>query len=154
MTMRQADILEYYLRAKPFVKSVKVYDRTGDAVICYSGKRQAVTAALARFSYEDENAIALVPEHTGRELDREFENKLINAIALRYARSLLLPAPIRFALSIFHALKYIKQALRSLSKGRLEVSVLDATAITVSLISGRAKDCRIGDVHAQRRRDA
>ena len=139
MTMRQADILEYYLRAKPFVKSVKVYDRTGDAVICYSGKRQAVTGALARFSYEDENAIALVPEHTGRELDREFENKLINAIALRYARSLLLPAPIRFALSIFHALKYIKQALRSLSKGRLEVSVLDATAITVSLLRREQK---------------
>jgi len=139
MTMRQADILEYYLRAKPFVKSVKVYDRAGDAVICYSGKRQAVTGALARFSYEDENAIALVPEHTGRELDREFENKLINAIALRYARSLLLPAPIRFALSIFHALKYIKQALRSLSKGRLEVSVLDATAITVSLLRREQK---------------
>ena len=139
MTMRQADILEYYLRAKPFVKSVKVYDRTGDAVICYSAKRQAVTGALARFSYEDKHAIALVPEHTGRELDREFENKLINAIAMRYARSLLLPAPIRFALSIFHALKYVKQALRSLSKGRLEVSVLDATAITVSLLRREQK---------------
>ena len=139
MTMRQADILEYYLRSKPFVKTVKVYDRTGDAVICYSGKRRAVTAALARFSYEDKHAIALVPEHTGRELDREFENKLINAIALRYARSLLLPAPIRFALSIFHALKYVKQALRSLSKGRLEVSVLDAAAITVSLLRREQK---------------
>lgn len=139
MTMRQADILEYYLRSKPFVKTVKVYDRTGDAVICYSGKCRAVTAALARFSYEDKHAIALVPEHTGRELDREFENKLINAIAMRYARSLLLPAPIRFALSIFHALKYIKQALRSLSKGRLEVSVLDATAITVSLLRREQK---------------
>ena len=139
MTMRQADILEYYLRSKPFVKTVKVYDRTGDAVICYSGKRRAVTAALARFSYEDKHAIALVPEHTGRELDREFENKLINAIALRYARSLLLPAPIRFALSIFHALKYVKQALRSLSKGRFEVSVLDATAITVSLLRSEQK---------------
>ena len=139
MTMRQADILEYYLRAKPFVKTVKVYDRTGDAVICYSGKRRAVTAALARFSYEDKHAIALVPEHTGRELDREFENKLINAIAMRYARSLLLPAPIRFALSIFHALKYVKQALRSLSKGRLEVSVLDAAAITVSLLRREQK---------------
>ena len=139
MTMRQADILEYYLRSKPFVKTVKVYDRTGDAVICYSGKRRAVTAALARFSYEDKHAIALVPEHTGRELDREFENKLINAIAMRYARSLLLPAPIRFALSIFHALKYVKQALRSLSKGRLEVSVLDAAAITVSLLRREQK---------------
>ncbi len=139
MTMHQADILEYYLRSKPFVKSAKVYDRTGDAVICYKGERHNVISALAKFSYSDKAALALVPEHTGRELDREFEDKLLNAIALRYARRLLLPKPVQFALSVFHALKYIKQALRSLSKGRLEVSVLDATAITVSLIRREQK---------------
>lgn len=139
MTMHQADILEYYLRAKPFVTSAKVYDRTGDAVVCYKGKRQAVVTALARFSYDDEKAVALVPEHTGRELDREFEDKLINAIILRYARRLLLPAPLRFAVSVFHALRYVREALLSLSKGRLEVSVLDATAISVSLIRREQK---------------
>ena len=139
MTMHQADILEYYLRSKPFVKMAKVYDRTGDAVICYKGSRKAVVTALARFSYEDKAAIALVPEHTGRELDREFEGKLIRAVTLRYARRLLLPKPLQFALSVFHALKYIKEALRSLSKGKVEVSVLDATAITVSLIRREQK---------------
>ena len=139
MSLHQADILEYYLRAKPFVKTVKVYDRTGDAVICYKGKRQAVITALAKFSYEDKAANALVPEHTGRELDREFENRFINALVMRYARKLLLPAPLRFAVSVLHALRYIKEALHSLAKGRLEVSVLDATAITVSLIRGEQK---------------
>ena len=139
MSLHQADILEYYLRAKPFVKTVKVYDRTGDAVICYKGERQAVIRALAVFSYEDKAAKALVPEHTGRELDREFENRFINALVMRYARKLLLPAPLRFAVSVLHALRYIKEALHSLAKGRLEVSVLDATAITVSLIRGEQK---------------
>jgi len=139
MSMHQADILEYYLRAKPFVKTVKVFDRTGDAVICYKGKRQSVIKALARFSYEDKTAIALVPEHTGRELDREFEDKLIKAVAMRYVRNLLLPAPLQFAMSIFYALRYVREALKCILKGRLEVSVLDATAITVSLIRGEQK---------------
>ena len=139
MSMHQADILEYYLRAKPFVKAVKVFDRTGDAVICYKGKRQSVIKALARFSYEDKTAIALVPEHTGRELDREFEDKLIKAVAMRYVRNLLLPAPLQFAMSIFYALRYVREALKCILKGRLEVSVLDATAITVSLIRGEQK---------------
>ena len=139
MTMHQADILEYYLRSKPFVTMAKVYDRTGDAVICYKGSRKAVVTALAKFSYEDKAAVALVPEHTGRELDREFEGRLIRAVTLRYARRLLLPKPLQFALSVFHALKYIREALRSLSKGKVEVSVLDATAITVSLIRREQK---------------
>ncbi|MBQ8119806.1 MAG: heavy metal translocating P-type ATPase [Ruminococcus sp.] len=139
MTLHQADILEYYLRAKPFVTSARVYDRTGDAVICYSAQRADVIKALAGFSYDDKSAQALVPEHTSRELDREFEDKLINSIIMRCVRRLLLPAPLGFAVSVFHAMKYVREALSSLSKGRIEVSVLDATAITVSLIRREQK---------------
>ena len=139
MTLAQADVLEYYLRAKPFVRTVKVYDRTGDAVIVYTGAREDVIRALARFSYEDKAAQALVPEHTGRALDREFEDKLIGAVIKRFARRLLLPSPLRFALSVFHASAYVKEALASLSKGRLDVSVLDSAAITVSLVRGEQK---------------
>ncbi len=134
MTLEQADILEYYLRAKPFVTSVKVYDRTGDAAVCYSGSRSDVIKALARFSYDDENAKALVPEHTSRELDREFEDKLIGSVVMRGLRRLLLPEPVRFALSVINAAGFVKEALASLSKGKLEVAVLDAAAVTVSLI--------------------
>ncbi len=139
MTLSQADILEYYLRSKPFVRSAKVYDRTGDAVIVYTGDRAEVVSALARFSYNDKSAQALVPEHTGRMLDRDFEERLVGAVVRRAIRRLLLPAPIRFALSVFHASAYVREALSSLSKGRLDVSVLDAAAITVSLIRGEHK---------------
>jgi len=139
MTLSQADILEYYLRSKPFVRSAKVYDRTGDAVIVYTGDRAEVVSALARFSYNDKSAQALVPEHTGRMLDRDFEERLVGAVVRRAIRRLLLPAPIRFALSVFRASAYVREALSSLSKGRLDVSVLDAAAITVSLIRGEHK---------------
>lgn len=139
MTLAQADILEYYLRAKPFVRTAKVYDRTGDAVIVYTGAREDVVRALARFSYEDKAAQARVPEHTSRALDREFEDRLIGSVIRRVARRFLLPPPIRFALSVFHASAYVREALASLSKGRLDVSVLDAAAITVSLIRGEQK---------------
>ena len=139
MTLRQADILEYYLRSKPFTQRVKVYDRTGDAVIWYSGDRSLVIKALARFSYTDKEALALVPEHTSRELDRDFEEKLSGMIIKRAVRRLLLPHPVRFVLSVLHAAKYVREALASLSKGRLEVSVLDAAAITVSLIRREQK---------------
>ena len=139
MTLHEADILEYYLRSKPFARQVKVYDRTGDAVILYSGDRSSVIKALARFSYDDKAAQALVPEHTSRELDRDFEEKLSGMIIKRAVRRLLLPQPISFLLSVMHAAKYVREALVSLSKGRLEVSVLDATAITVSLIRREQK---------------
>ena len=139
MTLHEADILEYYLRSKPFARQVKVYDRTGDAVILYSGDRSSVIKALARFSYDDRAAQALVPEHTGRQLDRDFEEKLSGMIIKRAVRRLLLPQPVSFLLSVMHAAKYVREALVSLSKGRLEVSVLDATAITVSLIRREQK---------------
>ncbi|MBR1392263.1 MAG: heavy metal translocating P-type ATPase [Ruminococcus sp.] len=134
MTLAQADILEYYLKAKPFVNTVKVFDRTGDVVICYSGSREAVIRALAKFSYEDEAAQALVPEHTSRQLDREFEDKLIGSIVKRGIRRFLLPSPVRFALSVINAAGFVKEGLASLLRGRLEVAVLDAVAVTVSLI--------------------
>ncbi len=134
MSFRQADILEIYLRAKPFVTAVKVFDRTGDAAIEYSGKRSEVITALAKFSYSDETANALVPERSSRELDRRFENKLIFEISKRYVSKLLIPAPVRFALAVIKALKYVREALRCIARQKIEVAILDATAIVVSLI--------------------
>lgn len=138
MSLYEADMLEYYLRSKPFVRSVKVYERTGDAVINYKGSRAEVITALAKFSYADKAAQALVPEHTCRQLDREFEDKLFNSIVKRFVKKLL-PAPVRFALSVINAAGYVREALASLRKGKLEVAVLDASAITVSLVRGDQK---------------
>ena len=138
MTIAQADMLEYYLRAKPYVTDVRVYDRTGDAVIVFTDKAMVVRA-LAAFSYEDEKAAALVPEHTGRALDREFEDRLFFMLARRYIFRRLIPQPVRMVISVIKAAKHIREALKALSKGRIEVSLLDAVAITVSLVRGDHK---------------
>ena len=139
MTLRQADILEYYLRSKPFVRDAKVYDRTGDAVIFYRGSRCDVIAALAKFRYDDEKITALVPEHTGRELDRQFEDRLIFMLAKKAFSMLFLPNKIRFAIAVIKSLKYIGEALKCILKREMRVEILDATAIAVSLLRGDRK---------------
>ena len=139
MTLAEADTLEYYLRAVDGVKAVKVYDRTRDAVIVFENDRKSLITALARFSFSDEGARSLVPEHTGRELSREFEDKLFFTAAGRAAKLLFLPLPVRSVLSVLCAVKYIRHGLSCLIKGKIEVPVLDATAISVSLLRGDFK---------------
>ncbi|MCD8149771.1 MAG: heavy metal translocating P-type ATPase [Clostridiales bacterium] len=145
MTLHQADILEYYLRAQESVTDVKVYDRTGDAVIFYapdatcsgSGREAAradILAALARFSYEKNEA--LVPDHTGRSLSREYEDKLVMTVVRRAVTKLFLPAPIRIVITVAKSVRHIYQGIRSLLRGKIEVALLDATAITVSMLRG------------------
>ena len=136
MTLKQADILEYYLRSKSFVRDVKVYDRTGDAVIFFTGARGDVITALSLFSYSDESITALVPEHTGRELDRQFEDKLIFLLAKKAFSRLFLPEPIRFVIAVIKSLKYVWEALKCIAKRQIRVELLDATAIVVSLLRG------------------
>ena len=89
MTLAQADQLEYYLAAQPAVTGVKVFDRTGDAVIRYQGARSSMIAALAHFAYDRPDVTALVPEQTGRALNREYEDQLAGAVMRRYLRKLL-----------------------------------------------------------------
>lgn len=136
MSLAEADILEYYMKAVPGVRHVKVYDRICDAVISYTCSREAVTEALSLFAFEDENARSLVPEHTSRASDRDFENRLVNRIIFRYARMFLLPHPLRVLWCANKAAGYLKEGLKALSEGKLSVAVLDATAITVSFARG------------------
>ena len=138
MTLKQADQLEYYLANLPYVSDVRVFDRTGDAVIRYTGgqARGRLIRALAVFAYDTPQVQALVPEQTGRALSRTYENRLAGVVIRRYLRRLLLPAPVRHVLAVFRALKYVKEGLKCLLKGKIEVPVLDATAITVSILRG------------------
>ena len=136
MSLSQADVLEYYLRAQDGVQDVKVYDRTQDAVVVYNGTRGDVIAALASFSFAKAEGMELVPEHTSRELNREFEDKLAITLMRRCVSKLFLPAPITSALALFRSVKYIKEGFLALRHGRLSVAVLDATAITVSMARG------------------
>lgn len=132
MSLEQADMVEYYLKGIPCVSDVKVYDRTCDVVVFFSGDRQPVVDALAAFSYG--KAVNLVPEHTGRALNREYEDKLANAIMKRLLRKVLIPAPIRRVNSVIRAIGHVRKGITCLIHGKIEVPVLDATAITVSML--------------------
>lgn len=136
MTLHDADILEYYMRNIDGVTSVKVYDRTQDAIIIYKTERKNIIRALAKFSFKAKEAIELVPEHTSRQLHRDFEDKLIFTTVSHIATKLFLPVPIRTALTLFRSIKYIRKGLKALLSRKLSVSVLDATAVSVSIIRG------------------
>ena len=136
MTLHQADVLEYYLRSFSGVTEVKVYDRTQDAVVLYAGKRGDIITALAAFSFPKAEAMELVPEHTSRALNREFEDKLVMTVARRCISRLFLPFPVTSALAAIRSVKYIKEGLKALWHGKLSVAVLDATAVTVSIVRG------------------
>ena len=136
MTLRQADVLEYYLLAVDGVRSVKVYDRTRDAVVVYDAERERMIRALARFSFEKAEKLDLTPEHTSRTLNREFEDKLALTVMRRCASNLFLPAPVTSALAVSRSAKYIKEGLLALWHRKLSVAVLDATAVTVSMVRG------------------
>lgn len=134
MTLQEADVIEYYLRNSKIIRDVKVYDRTNDVVVFYEKNKEEVKQLLAHFSFDDPDAIALVPERTGREISREYENKLGKVIISRFINMMLVPKPIRIALALFRSMRYIKEGISSLLKGKIEVSVLDAAAIGVSML--------------------
>ena len=136
MTLSQADVLEYYLLAVEGVESVKVYDRTQDAVVVYNGVRGRVLRALAAFSFAKAERMELVPEHTSRALNREFEDKLAVTVMCRCVSRLFLPLPITSALAVLRSAKYIREGLLALRHRKLSVAVLDGTAVAVSILRG------------------
>ena len=136
MTMHQADVLEYYLRDIDGVREVSVFDRTQDAVITYRADRAALIRALAAFSFDKAEAMDLVPDHTSRALNREFEDKLSWTVIRRVISKLFFPLPLTTALAVCHSIKYIREGIKALLHGKLSVAVLDATAVTVSMVRG------------------
>lgn len=134
MTLDQADILEYYLKSVDGVEDVKVYDRTCDAIIRYKCSRDSIIEALSVFSYEENKQ--LVPEHTGRALGREYEDKIFSQVAGRLISKTLFPVPVRMAVAAVKNAKYIFKALKVLAEGKIQVAVLDAVAITTSMVRG------------------
>lgn len=131
----QADALEYYIKENENIQAVKVYDRTADIIIHYCDSvcdRENIIKALAVFSFE--TCSYDLPEETGRALNREYEDKLSMIIIKRILNKLFLPHPLQVAITAFNAVRFISSALISLKKGQLNVSVLDATAITASIL--------------------
>lgn len=135
MTYEQADTLLYVIHNHRNVTFVKVYDRTADAVIEYVGDREQIIELLRHFHYESANVPQTVIKTSGRELNNSYQEKLIGSVVWHYSKKLLLPWPIRIALTIGRSVKYIGIGLKCLLQRKIEVPVLDATAITVSLVT-------------------
>ena len=135
MTYEQADTLLYVIHNHRNVTFVKVYDRTADAVIEYVGDREQIIELLRHFHYESANVPQTVIKTSGRELNNSYQEKLIGSVVWHYSKKLLLPLPIRIALTVGRSIKYIGIGLKCLLQRKIEVPVLDATAITVSLIT-------------------
>ncbi len=134
MTYDQADKLEYFLRSLPQVTKASVNDRTLDATIFFSGGRDDLIRQLSNFDFE-ETQVA-VPEHSGRELAREYEDKMFFLLARRMITRFVLPAPIALAYNTVKAAGHVWKGLMSLAHGRMDVPVLDATAIVAAMVTG------------------
>ena len=137
MTCKEADTLLYYLQRQPGIISAEVYERTGDAVIYYDKTREAraeVTEALKKFRYGDVKVPDSVMENSGRELNARFQEKLLGKIMLRCMGKLLVPFPVRASWTGIRALGYLGRGINSLRRKRLDVAVLDGTAIGISLL--------------------
>ena len=139
MSYEEADILLYYLESFEPVSSAKVYDRTADAVICYTGNPDIIIDRLRRFHYEDVKVPNGYLERSGRETNAMYQEKLVDKIIFHYARKWLLPYPISAAYAGLMSVKYIWKGVKTLTKGKIEVPVLDATSIGVSVLRGDMK---------------
>ena len=136
MTCRQADQLEYFLTKLNGVISAKVVERNQDVVICYSDNREEMLRAIQRFSYEKAEAPESYLQNSGREMNGEYWEKMVNHVVLHYGKKIFLPLPVRTFLTTLKSVKYIWKGVRTLAKCRIEVPVLDATAIGVSMLRG------------------
>jgi heavy metal translocating P-type ATPase len=137
MTLPQADLLEAWLEAQRVVTKARADERTGNVIICYQpGMRSRVMELLSGFHFEEAQAQVTVPEHTTRSLNRTFEDKLFFHILRRGISRFLLPPGIRTVVTIAKSLPYIGRALKSIASGKIEVSILDAASITVSMLRG------------------
>lgn len=134
MTFEEADILLYYLVNLENVTKAKVYERTQDAVIYYEKDRREIIKALQKFGYDRVTVPEGLTEHFGRQMNAEYQEKLLMKVVMRFGGKLLIPAPVRAVWTGVRSLKYLQQGIASLKKGRLEVAALDATAIGVSIL--------------------
>lgn len=136
MSCEQADTLLYFLQNQESIVSAKVYERTCDAVIIYKGQRSEMIELLKKFRYENTKVPAGVIENSGRGLNGFYQERMLQKIALHYAVKCFLPYPLKACYTVFNAIGYLKEGIRCLSRGKLEVPVLDATAISVSVLRG------------------
>ena len=135
-TGEQADMLLYYLLSLSQVNKAKVYERTGSAVVLYEGDRSVLLREVLKFSFEEKAIKALVPEHTGRELNKQYQDRIITKVAVHYLLKWILPTPLNRLKTIIMSVRFLREGLLCIAKRQLQVPILDATAITVSILRG------------------
>ena len=136
MTMEEADQLEAYLTALPGVRQATIYERTCDMVILYREDRKQILDGVAAFRFDRETMVSSTPENSGRALNRQYQEKLVNMVLFRAARMVFLPAPLEKAYTLFRSVRYLWHGVRCLLRRKLEVEVLDALSIGVSIARG------------------
>ena len=135
-TGEQADMLLYYLLSLSQVNKAKVYERTGSAVVMYEGDRSLLLSEVLKFSFEEKTIKELVPEHTGRELNKQYQDRIITKVAVHYLLKWILPTPLNRLKTIILSVRFLREGLSCIAKRQLQVPILDATAITVSMLRG------------------
>ena len=136
MTCSEADTLSWFLEKQENITSVKVYERTADAVICYTGEKEDLIMLLKQFRYSRVEVPENISASSGRRLNTEYKEKLITKVILHYSSKLFLPYPVRAVYTALKSVKYIWEGIRCLRQGKIEVPVLDAAAIGVSVLRG------------------
>ena len=136
MTLHRADVLEAYLNHHDAIEKATVYERTGDVVLYYRGRRADAVQALSRYKFDQPELDALVTTADSRKLNQEYQEKMCDLVAGHFFRKLFLPAPIRAAYTVWRSIAFVWKGVRCLFRRRLEVEVLDALSIGVSVLRG------------------
>ena len=133
MTIRQADLLETWLKGQPWTREAVVHERTGCVIVTYTGDREAVLSALGAFTWAGAESSVTLPGHSTRALNREFQEKLVGKVAAKAAAALFLPAPLRIARIVWHMIPFLHRGLRCLGHRQIKVEMLDALSIGISV---------------------
>lgn len=133
MTIRQADLLETWLKGQPWTREAVVHERTGCAIVTYKGDRETVLSALGAFTWAGAESSVTLPDHSTRALNREFQEKLVGKVAVKAAAALFLPAPLRIARIVWHMIPFLHRGLRCLGRRQIKVEMLDALSIGISV---------------------
>lgn len=133
MTIRQADLLETWLKGQPWTREAVVHERTGCVIVTYTGNREAVLSALGAFTWAGAESSVTLPDHSTRALNREFQEKLVGKVAVKAAAALFLPAPLRIARIVWHMIPFLRRGMRCLGRRQIKVELLDALSIGISV---------------------
>ena len=132
MTLRQADLLETWLKGQPWTREAVVHERTGCVIVTYAGDRETVLSAIGGFTWAGAEEAVTLPSHSTRELNREFQEKLVGKVLMKGAAALFLPAPLRIARVVWHMVPFLHKGIRCLGRRKIKVELLDALSIGIS----------------------